>query len=76
MYVERFYCLKEHQVLQDCKKKYAVPEMKKTTAYDYYDFILVIYTIVCHMICIIFSLCKRQIHWIWNLQDLNSSFLL
>lgn len=45
MYVERFYCLKEDQMLRDCEKKYAVPELKTTTAYDYYDFILVIYTI-------------------------------
>lgn len=31
MYVERFYCLKDHQVLWDGKKKYGIPEVRETT---------------------------------------------
>lgn len=68
MYVERFYCLRTLSVPCAPSRKNMLFEKWKT-AYDYYHFILLIYAILCHMICIIFSLCKRWIYWIYHLQD-------
>lgn len=73
MYTERFYCLKEHQVLWDGKKTYAIPKVRKTTIYDHYNLISVIYTILCQMTSIILYVCKRLIPWMCHLQDLKTS---
>lgn len=68
MYVERFYCLSTLSVPcapLSVRKNMQFQKLKPA----YYYFILLIYAILCHMICIIFSLCRRWIHWIYHLQD-------
>lgn len=73
MYTERFYCLKEHQVLWDSKKTFAIPKVRKTTVYDHYNLISVIYPILCQIISIISYICKRLMPWMCHLQHLKTS---
>lgn len=73
MYIARFYCLKEHHVLWDGKKIHAIPEVRKTTVHDHYNFISVIYTVLCQVISMISYIYKRWIPCMCHLQDLKTS---
>lgn len=44
-------------------RKHAIPKVRKTTVYDHYNFIAVIYTILCQMTSITSYVCKRLIPW-------------
>lgn len=54
-------------------RKDAIPKVRKTTVYDHYNFMSVIYTILCQMTSIISYIHKRLIPWMCHLQDLKTS---